>query len=77
MKKFLNTYLLLFFCWHYFSVVCRKSEKHIENFAKRAEKHNVNGVLALIDGSYKQVQLIGMLKQDTTQFLNECFAEKI
>lgn len=52
--------------------------KSIANeFAKRASAHDLKGVLALVDGSYKQVQLIGMHKNDTTSFINEFFCGNI
>lgn len=74
MNKFFKYFFAFVFSVGIISQSYAENPKNIlKNFAKRAEKHNVNGVLALIDGSYKQVQLIGMLKQDTTQFLNELF----
>jgi hypothetical protein len=77
MKKFFKYLFAFVFSVGIISQSYAENPKSIlKNFAKRAEKHNVNGVLALIDGSYKQVQLIGILKQDTTQFLNELFCGK-
>jgi len=48
-----------------------KPGKLLKKFASRVEMHDVKGMLALVDGSYKQVQLIGMHKNDTTRFINE------
>lgn len=51
----------------------KKPGKLLKKFAARVEAHDVKGVLALLDGSYKQVQLIGTNKNDTTKFINELF----
>ncbi len=48
-----------------------------KEFANRVEAHDLKGVLALVDGSYKQVQLIGMHKNDTTRFMNELFCGSV
>lgn len=48
-----------------------------KDFADRVEAHDIKGVLALVDGSYKQVQLIGMHKNDTTRFMNELFCGSV
>ena len=51
----------------------KKPSKLLKKFADRVENHDIKGILALLDGSYKQVQLIGMHKNDTTRFINELF----
>ncbi|HPB03091.1 MAG TPA: hypothetical protein PLZ67_09065 [Bacteroidales bacterium] len=51
----------------------KKPTKLLKKFAARVEAHDVKGVIALLDGSYKQVQLIGMHKNDTAKFVNELF----
>lgn len=55
----------------YAGVDGKKPTKLLKKFADRVTSHDVKGMLALIDGSYKQVQLIGTLKNDTAKFINE------
>lgn len=51
----------------------KKPKKLLKKFATRVTNHDLKGVLVLLDGSYKQVQLIGTLDNDTTQFVDELF----
>jgi len=51
----------------------KKPTKLLKKFAARVESHDVKGILTLLDGSYKQVQLIGTHKNDTTRFISELF----
>ncbi|HBG69248.1 MAG: hypothetical protein A2W93_04090 [Bacteroidetes bacterium GWF2_43_63] len=51
----------------------KKPTKLLKKFAARVESHDVKGILTLLDGSYKQVQLIGTNKNDTTKFISELF----
>jgi len=51
----------------------KKPTKLLKKFAARVEAHDVKGILTLLDGSYKQVQLIGTNKNDTTKFISELF----
>lgn len=49
----------------------KKPKKLLKKFASRVTNHDLKGILVLLDGSYKQVQLIGTLDNDTTIFINE------
>ena len=51
----------------------KKPKKLLKKFATRVTDHDLKGILVLLDGSYKQVQLIGTLDNDTTQFIDELF----
>lgn len=51
----------------------KKPTKLVKKFADRVESHDIKGILALIDGSYKQIQLIGTHKNDTSKFISELF----
>jgi len=51
----------------------KKPTKLLKKFADRVESHDVKGILALIDGSYKQIQLIGTHSNDTVKFIGELF----
>lgn len=47
--------------------------KLLKKFAARVTSHDTKGILVLLDGAYKQVQLIGTLDNDTTRFIDELF----
>lgn len=47
--------------------------KVLKQFAERATNADWSGVLTLLDGNYKQTQLIEFHKGDTMRFLNELF----
>ncbi|PLW92393.1 MAG: hypothetical protein C0592_11050 [Marinilabiliales bacterium] len=51
----------------------KKPNKLLKKFATRVTNHDTKGILVLLDGAYKQVQLIGTLENDTTKFINELF----
>ncbi len=51
----------------------KKPTKLLKKFAARVTSHDLKGILVLLDGSYKQVQLIGTHKNDTSKFINELF----
>jgi hypothetical protein len=51
----------------------KKPTKLLKKFASRVESHDINGIMALLDGSYKQVQLVGLNQNDTIKFINELF----
>lgn len=78
MKRVLQIlFAAILVCSFSFSAVAesngKKPTKLLKKFADRVESHDVKGILALLDGSYKQVQLIGTQKNDTTRFINELF----
>lgn len=51
----------------------KKPKQLLKKFASRVSSHDLKGILVLLDGSYKQVQLIGTLDNDTTKFIDELF----
>jgi len=56
--------------------VGHEGRKVLKLFAKRVSTHDVKRTMVLIDGSFKQIQLINILKNDTLSFLNNFFCGK-
>ena len=75
--RFLISFVILSTIFSFRSFAGDSPKSIAAEFAKRAEAHDLRGLLALIDGSYKQVQLIGMHKNDTTSFINELFCGNV
>ncbi|MCX7697604.1 MAG: hypothetical protein N2Z72_07945 [Bacteroidales bacterium] len=56
--------------------VPRDGKKIAKKFAMQVTEKNIKKTMSLLDASFKQVQLIGLLNNDTLAFLNKLFCDK-